>query len=87
MPKGSAFPKSRDIAATIGPFVGHETLEKLTAGMPKSDAYRLITMIVQELVQQLKSGVFTLPNFDMLREQWNREHQPKLEQTASVIGD
>jgi long-chain acyl-CoA synthetase len=87
MPKGSAYPKSRDVTATIGPLVSFEALEKLTSGMPKSDAYRLITMIVQELVQQLKSGVFSLPDFDALRQQWNREHQPRLEQTASVIGD
>lgn len=87
MPKGSAYPKSRDISATIGPLLTFEALEKLTAGMPKNDAYRLITMIVQELVQQLKSGNFALPDLDAIRQQWNREHQPRLEQAASVIGD
>src|SRR3990172_10413186 len=57
MPKGASYPKSKRIGAQIGPFLPYEALEKLTAGLPRNDAYRLITMVAQKMVEQMRDGI------------------------------
>jgi long-chain acyl-CoA synthetase len=55
MPKGSFLPRrdKRDIAARIGPLIGHEELRRATEGMPKSDAYREASRVVELAVRKL----------------------------------
>jgi long-chain acyl-CoA synthetase len=87
MPKGKNIPKRGKVTAVVGPFLPHEDLEKFTAGMQKNAAYRLITLVVQKIVEQLEHGPQPLPDLAAVREQWNREHQLKIEEPASAVGD
>jgi long-chain acyl-CoA synthetase len=87
LPKGRTLPRKRKITATIGPFLEYEMLEKLVRGLSKNDSYRLITMVVEQMVRQLKKGAIRMPDLDAVRAQWNREHQPKIRETASALGD
>ena len=55
--------------------------------MQKNDAYRLVTMVVEKIVHDLEHGPQPMPDLASIRAQWNREHQLKLEEPASVDAD
>jgi len=73
MPKGTSYIKSRDVGAKIGPFLPIEFLEQLTAGMPKSEAYRLVAALLKRVIENLRDGV--TPQFDIkeIRRRWTGE--------------
>jgi long-chain acyl-CoA synthetase len=87
MPKGANMPKPQKISATIGPFLPYESLAQMIEGLHKNEAYRLITALAQKIVEQLRDGITPVIDPDLIRAQWNREHQPQLEKTATVTGD
>jgi long-chain acyl-CoA synthetase len=87
MPKGSSIPKKGKVTASIGPFLSFEDLQKLTNGIPKNDGYRLITALVQKIVEQMRDGIQPVVNIDEIRNQWSRENLPQLEKTASAMAD
>jgi long-chain acyl-CoA synthetase len=87
MPKGSSYIKSRQLGVRFGPFLSYELLEKLTRGLPKNDAYRLITAVAQRIVQRMKDGLDPAVDLNAIRRQWSREqHHPQIE-AAPVTGD
>jgi long-chain acyl-CoA synthetase len=55
MPKGSFLPRRdrRNVAAHIGPLITHDTLAEATHGMPKAEAYREASRLVELAVRQL----------------------------------
>jgi long-chain acyl-CoA synthetase len=53
LPKGSMLPKHRQIAAHIGPLLRYDELRRATEGMPKSDAYREASRLVELAVRRL----------------------------------
>jgi long-chain acyl-CoA synthetase len=53
LPKGSALPKNRNIAAHIGPLVTWQELKRATEGLSKSDAYREASRLVETRVRSL----------------------------------
>jgi long-chain acyl-CoA synthetase len=53
LPKGSALPKNRNIAAHIGPLVTWQELKRATEGLNRSDAYREASRYVEERVRAL----------------------------------
>ncbi len=57
LPPGAWYPQSRDVAATIGPFLPYETLVRSSSGLPRSDAERVVTALVQRVVENLRDGV------------------------------
>jgi hypothetical protein len=87
MPKGSSRIKARKLGVRFGPYLSHELLEKLTRGMPKNDAYRLITAVVQRIVQRMKEGRNPAVDLNSIRRQWNREQQHAQIEAAPVTGD
>ena len=87
MPKGQSIPRPRKVKATIGPFLSYQDLEKMTHGMPKNDAYRMVTLVVEKIVAQLEHEPHIKPDLQTVRAQWNREHQAKIEEPASALGD
>ncbi len=86
MPKGSSTIKSRKLSVRFGPFLSHDLLGKLTKGMPKNDAYRLITAVVQRIVERMKEGLDPAIDLNTVRRQWTREQHPQIEATP-VTGD
>ena len=62
--RDQSFPKKKKVKAIIGPYLSHEALEKLVEGMPRNEAYRLITLVVEQMVRKLKHGVDTGAGFD-----------------------
>lgn len=55
-PKGSTFLKSRDIGLKIGRYIEYEQLEKMTHGISRSDAYKLVAAYTQHEVENLRDG-------------------------------
>jgi long-chain acyl-CoA synthetase len=55
MPKGSFLPKrdKRNVAAHIGPLISYAELKRATEGVPKADAYREASRLVELAVRKL----------------------------------
>jgi long-chain acyl-CoA synthetase len=56
LPPGSWYLKSRDVSAAIGPFLSAELLQRLGEGLPRSDAERAVTRLVERVVEDLRDG-------------------------------
>ncbi|MFL5321475.1 MAG: AMP-binding protein, partial [Myxococcaceae bacterium] len=56
LPKGSMFPKSKELRVRIGPPLRYGDMKTRTAGMAKSDSYRVATKLVEESVKSLQQG-------------------------------
>jgi long-chain acyl-CoA synthetase len=56
LPPGAWYPQSRDVSARIGPFLPFETLSRAASGLPRSDAERVVTALVQRVVEGLRDG-------------------------------
>jgi long-chain acyl-CoA synthetase len=57
LPPGAWYPQSREVSASIGPFLSFETLSQAAAGLPRSDAERVVTGLVQRVVEGLRDGI------------------------------
>src|SRR5690606_37748865 len=67
LPKGSAFPKSRDIEARIGEPLTIEKLKELTFGLSGVDAARVVSRIAQMAVNSLSRGeILDLATLDLV---------------------
>ena len=75
MPKGSNIIKSREVGARVGRYLTIEELEKLTKGMARAEAYRLIAALVKHEVENLRDN--TRHPFDArsLRQRWKAERR------------
>ena len=73
LPKGNLLPKSREVGALIGPFVSIEQIDQLVAGMPKSEAYRLVASTIKHMVENLRDGVNCHLNIAEARLRWQKE--------------
>jgi long-chain acyl-CoA synthetase len=56
LPPGAWYPQSREVSASIGPFLPIETLSRAASGLPRSDAERVTTALVQRVVEALRDG-------------------------------
>jgi long-chain acyl-CoA synthetase len=56
LPPGAWYPQSRDVSARIGPFLPFEMLSRAASGLPRSDAERVVTALVQRVVENLRDG-------------------------------
>jgi 1-acyl-sn-glycerol-3-phosphate acyltransferase len=54
LPPGSWYPQTRDVSATVGGFLSHESLAQAASGLPRSDAERVVTALVQKAVEPLR---------------------------------
>jgi long-chain acyl-CoA synthetase len=67
LPKGSAFPKSRDIEARIGEPLAIEKLKEITHGLSGVDAARVVSRVAQIAVSSLSRGeVLDLAALDLV---------------------
>jgi long-chain acyl-CoA synthetase len=57
LPPGSWYPQSREVSATIGPFLSFEVLSRAASGLPRSVAERVVTALVQRVVENLRDGI------------------------------
>ena len=56
LPKGTMFPKSRELEAHIGPALTYEMLRAKTQGMARSESYRYATRLAEDAVKALSTG-------------------------------
>ncbi len=54
MPKGAMFPKRKTLAVHIGPPLLVSELKRRTAGLARSDSYRVVTRIAEQAVRALQ---------------------------------
>jgi len=56
LPPGRIRLLSRDVTARIGPFVSFRSLERPTRGLPRAEAERRVSAIVQKAIEGLRDG-------------------------------
>ncbi|MBU8894249.1 AMP-binding protein [Corallococcus sp. M34] len=56
LPKGSMFPKAKELEVHVGPALDHAGLKARTVGMARSEGYRYVTRIAEEAVRSLRDG-------------------------------
>ena len=56
LPKGSIFPKSKELNVRIGPAVSYSKMKAQAVGMARSESYRHVTRLVEEAVKALRDG-------------------------------
>jgi long-chain acyl-CoA synthetase len=54
LPPGSWYLKSRDVSATVGPFLSCELLEKMGEGFSQSETERMVIALCQRVVEALR---------------------------------
>jgi long-chain acyl-CoA synthetase len=57
LPPGSWYPQTRDVSAIVGAFLSYESLARTAEGLPRSDAERVVTALVQKAVEHLRDGL------------------------------
>ncbi|HMQ02456.1 MAG TPA: AMP-binding protein [Pyrinomonadaceae bacterium] len=87
-PKGMTVPKRESIGAKVGARIGrflpYEELRDMTAGVPNTEAYRLIAARVQHEVENMRDG--TRQEFDVaaVRKQWKAERRRSRKQEPVI---
>ncbi|HVG60313.1 MAG TPA: AMP-binding protein [Hyalangium sp.] len=56
LPKGTMFPKSKELEVHIGPALKYADLRVKTQGMARSESYRYSTRLAEEAVKALRAG-------------------------------
>lgn len=84
MPKGSVlWPRQRRIGATIGQPLEVDALERLSAGSPQGEAYRLVTALVEDAVRCLgANGRYDVAA--LMTEAGERAPKPRLARPADA---
>lgn len=85
MPKGSNVIKNRKVGARIGRYLEVADLEEMTKGLPRAEAYRLISARVRHEVENLRDGARRPFDAKELRKRWKAERRAQVE--AKVMSD
>lgn len=84
-PKGASILKSRAIGARIGRFLSIEELERMTEGMSRAEAYRLVAALVQHEIENLRDGSRTAFDAQALRLRWKAERRASVAEEGETI--
>lgn len=56
LPPGTWYPQSRNVSASIGPFLSYETFVQVSAGLSRSDSERAVALLAQRIVESARDG-------------------------------
>ncbi|HEV7799428.1 MAG TPA: 1-acyl-sn-glycerol-3-phosphate acyltransferase, partial [Pyrinomonadaceae bacterium] len=85
MPKGSNVIKNRKVGARIGRYLEIADLEEMTKGLPRAEAYRLISARVRHEVENLRDGARRPFDAKELRKRWKAERRSQVQ--TKVMSD
>jgi 1-acyl-sn-glycerol-3-phosphate acyltransferase len=80
LPPGSFYPQSRDVSASIGPYLSYEHLSQVAEGLPRSDSERAVSNLVQRVVELLRDGQPVDVERELLAEKGRAHEERKLRQ-------
>ncbi|MCC6329286.1 MAG: AMP-binding protein [Acidobacteria bacterium] len=87
-PKGMTIPAKKSIGAKIGARIGqllsYEELRDMTAGVPNTEAYRLIAARVQHEVENMRDGKRDKFDVAAVRKQWKYERRRSRKQEPVI---
>jgi long-chain acyl-CoA synthetase len=64
MPKGSLFPKKKELEVRIGPVLSYRECHHQTEKMARSEGYRFVTHLAEDAVKALRDGKVPTPRQD-----------------------
>jgi long-chain acyl-CoA synthetase len=79
MPKGSNLIKNRKVGARIGRYLEIADIEEMTKGLPRAEAYRLISARVRHEVENLRDGSRRPFDAKELRKRWKAERRAQVQ--------
>lgn len=56
LPPGTWYPQSRNVSASVGPFLSYETLLRASEGLSRSDSERAVALLAQRIVEHTRDG-------------------------------
>ena len=56
LPPGTWYPQSRDVSASVGPFLSYETLARVSDGLSRSNSERAVALLAQRIVEHERDG-------------------------------
>lgn len=71
LPKGKSVPRKRKVGVAFGPFLSYESLQKLVHGLPQQEGWRLVSVLVQRVVENLRDGVPNQLDLKEVRAAWD----------------
>ena len=78
-PKGITIPAKKSLGAKVGAKIGqllsYEELQEMTAGVPNTEAYRLIAARVQHEVENMRDGKRDKFDVTAVRKAWKAERR------------
>ncbi len=87
-PKGTIIPKGSSIGAKVGAKVGrfleYEELQKMTEGVPNTEAYRLVAARVQHEIENMRDGKRDKFDVEAIRKQWKSERRRSRKQEPVI---
>ena len=72
------------IGAKVGRFLSYEELRDMTAGVPNTEAYRLIAARVQHEVENMRDGKRLKFDVDAIRKSWKAERRKARKQEPVI---
>ncbi|MDQ3801766.1 MAG: AMP-binding protein [Acidobacteriota bacterium] len=87
-PKGATIPKPDSIGAKIGAKIGrfleYEELAEMTAGVPNTEAYRLVAARVQHEIENMRDGRRDKFDVAAVRKKWRAERRKTRKQQPVI---
>ncbi|MGB7208563.1 MAG: AMP-binding protein [Pyrinomonadaceae bacterium] len=87
-PKGTIIPKGKSIGAKVGAKVGrfleYDELQKMTDGVPNTEAYRLVAARVQHEIENMRDDKREKFDVDAIRKQWKAERRRSRKQEPVI---
>ncbi len=87
-PKGTIIPKGKSIGAKVGAKVGrfleYDELQKMTEGVPNTEAYRLVAARVQHEIENMRDGKREKFDVDAIRKAWKAERRRSRKQEPVI---
>ena len=87
-PKGMTIPARESfgakIGAQVGRFLDYDELAKMTEGIPKAEAYRLIAARVQHEVENMRDGKTDKFDVAETRKRWKAERRKSRKQEPVI---
>jgi hypothetical protein len=93
LPPGTWYPQSREVSASIGPFLSYETLSRVSQGLSRSNAERAVALLAQRIVEHERDGTKIDLEADVrsVRDHFLAEHKAKepvtVEKAAATKSD
>ena len=85
LPPGTWYPQSRDVSASVGPFLSYETLARVSDGLSRSNSERAVALLAQRIVEHERDGTKVDLEVDVKNVHEHFRAEKKAKQPVTVV--